>query len=268
MKIQNQSWQIRAFWQPVLLSYLAQWKPRYHWHSVFLLLPITNHSEDPNLERHTLLVLEERTEAELVALALAGDSDAFMRLIEQATFMAQLLAFRFINNRETVREVLQEATAQAFLSLGRLRDAACFRTWFSGIVLNLCRTWLREQSSRQVISLEVLAERSTPPFPLLVVSDPYEVIEEQELRRLVQEAIAGLSPASRSVVWLFYYEQMSIQEIASELMISPSAVKNRLYQGRKELRRQMVECGQMIVLERSRENRLSSNLFKGERYCS
>jgi RNA polymerase sigma factor (sigma-70 family) len=231
---------VQAFWKPVPPILLPSESFDVTGIRSSFLLPVTNHSEGPKLERHTLLVLDERPEAELVALALAGDADAFAKLIERTMFIAKAMAKRLINNQETVREVLQEATMQAFLSLGQLRDATRFKSWFSGIVLNLCRTWLREQSSNQEVSLEVLAEATTLPFPLWVVSDPYKAVEEQELRRLVQEAIAGLPSINRTVIWLFYYEQMSMQEIASALTLALSTVRNRLYQGRKELRRQLL----------------------------
>jgi len=187
------------------------------------------------------VILEEQTETELVALAQAGDVDAFSQLIEHTQVIALALAFRLIANPETVRDVVQEAILQAFLSLDRLRDTTRFRPWFYGIVLNLCRTWLREQNT-PTLSLEVLATQgqAVTCSSCLEVPDPSETVEEQELSQLVQEIVQGLSSINRSVIWLFYYEQMSMQEIATQLALSLSAVKNRLHKGRKELRRQLL----------------------------
>ncbi len=187
------------------------------------------------------MALEERTETELVALAQAGDVDAFAQLIERTRVIALALAFRFIANPETVRDVVQEAILQAFLSLDRLRDTTRFRPWFYGIVLNLCRTWLREQNT-PTLSLEVLATQgqAVPCSSFLEIPDPSETVEEQELHQFVQQIVQDLSPINRSVIWLFYYEQMSMQEIATQLALSLSAVKNRLHKGRKELRRQLL----------------------------
>ncbi len=207
------------------------------------------------------MALEERTETELVALAQAGDADAFSQLIERTRVIALALAFRLIANPETVRDVVQEATLQAFLSLDRLRDTTRFRPWFYGIVLNLCRTWLREQNT-PTLSLEVLATqwREVPCSSFLEVPDPSETVEEQELYQLVQEIVQGLSSINRSVIWLFYYEQMSMQEIATQLALSLSAVKNRLHKGRKELRRQLLvayperELRQQVTSGKRRRN--------------
>jgi RNA polymerase sigma factor (sigma-70 family) len=184
--------------------------------------------------------MEGQTDAQLVTLARAGDASAFCQLVERSQVIASVMAFRLIADRETIREVIQEATLQAFLSLDRLRDTTRFKPWFYGIVLNVCRTWLREHNTR-TLSLEALTTewQTATQSPLLVAPDPHELVEEQELRRLVQETVRGLSPNTSSVIWLFYYEQLSIQEIAARLDISLSAVRNRLHKGRNELRRQL-----------------------------
>jgi RNA polymerase sigma factor (sigma-70 family) len=184
--------------------------------------------------------MEERTEAELVTLAQAGDTDAFAQPVERVQVMASALAFRLIANPEMVREVVQEATLQAFLSLGRLRDPTRFKPWFYGIVLNLRRTWLREQKTR-VFSLDAYTAERQATFPrFLETPDPYEIIEEQELQQLIQEAVQRLAPHTRSVIWLFYYQELHMQDIATRLGISLAAVKNRLYKGRSELRRHLL----------------------------
>lgn len=192
------------------------------------------------MQRGTTFAMEGQTDAQLVTLARAGDASAFCQLVERSQVIASVMAFRLIADRETIREVIQEATLQAFLSLDRLRDTTRFKPWFYGIVLNVCRTWLREHNTR-TLSLEALTTewQTATQSPLLVAPDPHEQVEEQELRQLVQETVRGLSPNTSSVIWLFYYEQLSIQEIAARLDISLSAVRNRLHNGRNELRRQL-----------------------------
>ena|SRR6266516_1063116 len=127
------------------------------------------------------------------SLAQAGDADAFSQLIERTRVIALALAFRLIANPETVRDVIQEAMLQAFLSLDRLRDTTRFKSWFYGIVLNLCRTWLRQQHTR-TLSLEALATQwQAGTFSsFLDVPDPSETVEEQELYQLVQEKKVSL----------------------------------------------------------------------------
>src|SRR5260370_1418688 len=70
-------------------------------------------------------------------------------------------------------------------------------------------------------------------------ADPSSRAEESELRCAIQEAVKQLSEKSRVVTLLFYYEDLSLEEIAQALNLSLAAVKSRLFQGRKQLQEQL-----------------------------
>ena len=65
---------------------------------------------------------------------------------------------------------------------------------------------------------------------------PEEVSEAQDLHHLITAALNTLSPKNRQATWLFYYQSLSITEIATLLGISISAVKGRLHKSRQALR--------------------------------
>jgi len=174
--------------------------------------------------------MQEVTDAILVTRALADDAQAFTLLIERYQVMALFIAQRYAGNREIAQELVQEALLQAYLSLHRLRDPARFKSWFYGIVLNLCRSWMREQANVPDMQDIHLSHGE------LFEADPQQIVEERELREVLREAVAVLSPNNRAVALLFYYEDRSIQSIASLLRISPTAVRNRLFKGREQLR--------------------------------
>lgn len=174
--------------------------------------------------------MQEVTDAILVTRALADDTQAFTQLIERYQMMALFIAQRYAGNHEIAQELMQEALLQAYLSLHRLRDPARFKSWFYGIVLNLCRSWVREQVNIPDMQDLQLSHGE------LCEADPQQIIEESELCEVLREAVAVLSPNNRAVALLFYYEDRSIQSIASVLCISPTAVRNRLLKGREQLR--------------------------------
>ncbi len=66
--------------------------------------------------------------------------------------------------------------------------------------------------------------------------EPQNVVEAQELQRRVLESVDGLSPKNKAATLLFYYEQLSVREVAATLGISVSAAKVRLHRSRSELR--------------------------------
>ena len=184
---------------------------------------------------------EETRDAELVTLACSGGKEAFGRLVERYQDMAYRIALGMVASEGIAQELAQEAVLQAYLSLDHLRDGAAFKSWLYGIVLNVCRSYIRDQKTI-FFSLEDLAgglQFGAIPFSGSV-PDPQEVVEERELYRLVLDAVSALTPRNRAVVLMFYYDQLSLQEIAAILGVSVVAVKGRLHKSRRRLREQLL----------------------------
>jgi RNA polymerase sigma factor (sigma-70 family) len=184
--------------------------------------------------------MRNKTDAELVALARSGEKDAFGELIERYEMMARRIAVGMVADEDIAREMVQEAILQAFLSLHSLRDETRFKSWFYGIVLNVCRSFLRSRKA-EPFSLEALLGGISSDMLSLFdpVLDPQEVAEKRELHSLVLRAISALSAKDRAATLLFYYEQLSLQEIAAILGISVVAVKGRLHKSRRQLRERL-----------------------------
>lgn len=81
--------------------------------------------------------MHEFTDADLVALARSGDTEAFRVLIERYQFIAFSIAMHFASQSEVAQDLVQEAMLQAYLSLDQLREVIRFKNWFYGIVLNV-----------------------------------------------------------------------------------------------------------------------------------
>jgi RNA polymerase sigma factor (sigma-70 family) len=202
----------------------------------------------------------EKTDAELVALAREGNRDAFSSLIERYTQMVNWLAAGMIADGVIACELAQESMVQAYLSLDHLRDAARFKSWLYGITLNVCRSYLRERQA-DVLSLESLlggmhAGGYDHTALLNGAIDPQVIAEERELRALVLQAVQHLSPKERAVTLLFYYEQYTLQEIATLLALSVTAVKGRLHRARKQLRAQLASLYDVLPQERRRNKQM------------
>ena len=189
--------------------------------------------------------MEETVDSALVAQARSGDKRAFGQLTERYQEMVRRIAAGMVSNAEIARELAQEAILQAYLSLDQLRDNARFKSWLYGITLNVCRNYLREQKT-DVLSLEALSGGAWHHMPELLdtvdVMDPQAIAEERELHALVLQAIQRLSPKDRTATLMFYYDQLTLEEIATLLHISIVAVKGRLYRARKQLRERLASA--------------------------
>lgn len=181
--------------------------------------------------------MRDWTDAELVARARHGDKAAFGWLIERYMPVARRVAGRMVAYTTLADDLAQEAMLQAYLSLDSLRDDARFATWLYGIVLNVCRSHIREQKIDWLPLDEMVGGRWLDINPLTVIEPgPEEIVEARDLHERVLRAVQALSPANREAVLLFYYDQLNLREAAVILDISPGALKGRLHRARQHLR--------------------------------
>ncbi|UCB43334.1 MAG: bifunctional nuclease family protein [Dehalococcoidales bacterium] len=199
----------------------------------------------------------EETDIELVSLARSGDKDAFGLLAQRYQMTARRFAMRLVGKEDSAQELAQEAMLQAYLSLDRLRDPARFKSWLCGIVLNVCRSHLRDREIA-FFSLEAimggLQFYAVPLFGMPV--NPEKIAEERELHRIVLNAINALEPSDRDTTLLFYYAQLSLQEIATLLDMSVGAVKVRLHRARQRLKANLLIQHPEIIPPEKRRKRM------------
>ncbi len=155
---------------------------------------------------------------ELVAAALAGDTEAFAELVKRNRARVEAVVERMVG--EEAEDLVQEALLRAYLGLSQLRDPTRFGAWLCGIAVNLAKMRLRRRA------LET--RRSAGP----VLEEGFE---ERVLLRLVRDAVDVLPPGQRQVVLMHYVDDLSCEEIASLLGSSPGAVRVRLHRARQQL---------------------------------
>jgi RNA polymerase sigma factor (sigma-70 family) len=197
--------------------------------------------------------VEDRADIELVVLARSGDKDAFGLLAERYQMLAHRFATRLITDADLAQELAQEAMLQAYLSLDHLRDPARFRAWLCGIVANVCRSHLRD---RRVAFFSLEAMAGGLQFDAVPLSGmdptPQETTEQRELHQTMLDAINSLASKDRETTLLFYYDQLSLQEIAALLGTSLGAVKVRLHRARQRLRTRLLSEHPEIVPRKQR----------------
>ncbi|MCG0278959.1 MAG: sigma-70 family RNA polymerase sigma factor [Thermanaeromonas sp.] len=142
------------------------------------------------------------------------------------------LAYSYLGDRHLAEDVAQEVFVRVFLSLDQFQGRSSLFTWIYQITVNLCRDYLRSQKRCR---LEPTWEVSRYNVDVEDV-----VLTEMEYQELWQ-AIFNLPVAYREVIWLHYYDQLELKEIAHILGISLSAVKIRLYRARQQLQKALQE---------------------------
>lgn len=188
--------------------------------------------------------MADLADSELVLIARSGDQAAFNVLVERYQQLAYRVAQRLVSSEQIANELVQEAWLEAYLSLDHLRQPGSFRSWLTGIVLNVCRSYLRKQARRSS-RLYILAQQSGEDWLNLsnAPPSPEEVAEARHLHQLLLAAIGDLPQDQQQATLLFYFEFLSLREIAALLGVSEGAVKVRLHRARNRMRDDLHRAG-------------------------
>jgi RNA polymerase sigma-70 factor (ECF subfamily) len=190
--------------------------------------------------RDAVAPIDGWSEADLVAGARRHDEAAIraiIRLYNQTLFRLA----RGIVADDEAEDVLQDAYLRAFGGIDGFRGEASLRTWLGRIVVNTALERLRRK--RPTLQLAVL-ENADPEhlagFPLAgAATDPERGMAQDQVRRMLEQAIGVLPPDFRSVVMARLLEELSVEETAQILDLKPETVKTRLHRARKLLRAAM-----------------------------
>lgn len=174
--------------------------------------------------------------------ARAGDRDAFWKLVERHGPMVHRLLRRMIRNREHAEDLFSETFLKAADKIGEFRGDAKFSTWLITIALNLARNDLKRDKRRQNISWEDVIPHEAHTHdesaaPLVAWENPHDVLEQKELKALLDEALEQLPPKYRMVFVLRDIEGLSTEETAKALRLSETAVKSRAVRARLAMRK-------------------------------
>jgi len=180
------------------------------------------------------------SEAELLEKACGGEREAFYELVRPCEQMVYATAISVVKNSADAEEVAREAVLKAFAGLSSFRAEAKFSTWLLRITYNEARVKLRKARQHLYESLDDQPQNEEGDLWPKDYADwcpiPSELLEQDEVRQAVHDAINALSPSYREVLILRDVQHLSIKETTTILGISEASVKTRLHRARLQLR--------------------------------
>jgi RNA polymerase sigma-70 factor (ECF subfamily) len=179
-------------------------------------------------------VVDERTDAELLAAHVSGDPQAFNTLIGRHRDRLWSVALRTTSDPEEASDALQDALISAFRRAEQFRGDAAVTTWLHRIVVNACLDRLRRKAVRATTPLPD-GDYDTITAPQIRLADPRDHLGEREVQLAVTEALAELPEDQRIAVVLVDIEGWSIDEAAAYLACPAGTVKSRCFRGRAKL---------------------------------
>lgn len=182
----------------------------------------------------------EIKEAQLIRRVCGGEPHAFEELVRPYARMVYATAISILKNPADAEEVSQEAVLKAFANLASFRGESRFSTWLIQITYNEARMKLRRERQHLYESVDAGQQDGEGDYWPRDFADwrpiPSEVLEADEIRQALQDAVNSLSPTYRDVVLLRDVQNLSIKETAEILGIAEGSVKTRLHRARLILR--------------------------------
>ena len=159
--------------------------------------------------------------------------DWLNRLIDQYQAVLTQMCFMYLHDSAMAEDAVQETFLKAYRSMASFRGACSEKTWLTRIAINTCRdmkrsAWLRHTDRH-------LTPEDVPPSPV-------QPVEDHDAEELAQ-AIVRLPAKYKEVILLYYYQDMTMREIAESLGIAVSSVAGRLKQACLKLRKVLEKEG-------------------------
>ena len=162
---------------------------------------------------------------------LAGNSNAFSHIVDRHKTRAYNLAFRICGNHEEAEELAQDSFLKAYRSLTGFKMKSSFATWLYRIVYNTTISHVRLKK-KGVLSLEDFPADATD----FIGNNSSEEEAEKEYRNsIVNFALQKINEDERGLISLFYYDELSTDEISEITGISKSNIKVKLFRARQKM---------------------------------
>ena len=182
----------------------------------------------------------------LVQKARENDQEALAEIYKISSPAVYKTIRVLIKDEDTVYDILQDTYVKAFTRLDQLQNSDKLIPWLKMIANNLAKDWLKK--SKPVFFTDIYGgeELEDIPFEESIEDvrselNPEMAMDQQEAKRLVMEILDHLPEDQRVVIGMFYYEEMSVKDIAQTLGVSENTVKSRLSYGRKKIKEQVMD---------------------------
>ena len=173
----------------------------------------------------------------VIRRCLSGDQQAQEELVLAAQNRVYYHCRKMLKHEEDALDATQEILISMLTRLDRLQDPEAFWGWLSAMTANHCRNVLTRGRREAQIPEDDEGNSLLDAFESLDEQTvPDKALDNDETRRIIVELVDQLPPPQRQCVLMFYYEEMSVKDIAAALETSEGTVKSRLNYARKAIK--------------------------------
>jgi RNA polymerase sigma-70 factor (ECF subfamily) len=180
--------------------------------------------------------MDVHEEKYLIERVKAGDKEAFTGLVNSYKDMIYTVCLRMLNSEADAEEAAQDVFVKAFRSMGSFQARSKFSTWLYRIAYNNCISVIR----KKVKMIDLVDEVPEGEVDEMAMNG-LENLSAQERSRYLKIAIDSLAETDAVVVTLFYYDELSLEEIAQLTGLTSSNIRIKLHRSRKLMYRVICE---------------------------
>lgn len=162
-----------------------------------------------------------------VEKAQKGDKEAFETIIMEVIDSLYRVAYGILENEEDASDAISNATLKAYEKIAALRQLEFFKTWITRILINECNAIIKQK--KKVIYIDNYIENQ---------NDTYTSNNETSID--VEQAMNKLEKELKQIVILYYFDDLSVEEISDMLEIPKGTVKSRLSRARQVLAKELI----------------------------
>ncbi len=174
---------------------------------------------------------------ELVQKVLQGDKTAFDLLVIKYQHRIIQMVNRYVKDPMEAQDVAQEAFIKAYRALGNFRGESAFYTWLYRIAINTAKNYLVSRERRhfdyQVDVQEAEQVENAPQLKAL--ENPENMLLNDEIVKVIKQAIEKLPEEMRIAITLREFEGMSYEEIAQAMDCPVGTVRSRIFRAREAI---------------------------------
>jgi RNA polymerase sigma-70 factor (ECF subfamily) len=181
--------------------------------------------EEKDLQQPQILSIDD--DYSIIRQFVDGDKSVFQILVKRHKEKVRNIIYITMNNSSLVDDIAQDVFITVYRNLKHFRFESQFTTWLYRITVNRCKDYLRKMNVRKIFfPIEEGSEVSEYPTP----------IEDNDVSKIVMDAISKLPVKLRMPLILKDIEGFSYQEISETLKCEMGTVKSRIFRGREKLK--------------------------------
>ena len=179
--------------------------------------------------------MEKENIVTLVEAAQAGNSDAISELFAAYKNEVYSIAMRETKDRTLSDDIVQETFVEVILKISDLKNSASFPAWLKIMAYHQCtHHYKKKETVHETAAIE--SDEGWSVFDTVEETNTYfipdEALDQKEFKATILEMIGDLPDVQRSALHMFYFEEMSLKDIAAVQGVSVNTANTRLNRGR------------------------------------